>query len=284
MLVIGANANVLQTISANLSDPGVIELAADEKSARQDLRFCRKFCHADLGYDRWERFQRNITMIEFKGSHFERDVILWGVRGYVAYPISYRQLEEMMEARGVEIDHSTLNRWVVKYVPLLDQQSRTNKRPVGSSWRFDETYVKVKGRWKYLYRAVDKAGDTVDFLLTAKRDRKAASRFLRKAISQNGAPEKITIDKSGANTAAIESYNAAHDADVEIRQVKYLYNIVEQDRRAVKRVVRPMLGFKSFRSAAATLAGIELMHITRKGQLRATGKLRPTQQFYALAG
>ena len=223
-------------------------------------------------------------MIEFKGSHFERDVILWCVRWYVAYPISYRQLEEMMEERGVEVDHSTLNRWVVKYVPLLDQQFRPRKRPVGSSWRMDETYVKVKGRWKYLYRAVDKIGATVDFLLTAKRDRKAALRFLRKAIGQHGVPEKITIDKSGANTAALESYNAEHEADIEIRQIKYLNNIVEQDHRAVKRVVRPMLGFKSFRSAAATIAGIELMHMIRKGQMRTTGKLRPAQQFYALAG
>jgi len=103
-------------------------------------------------------------MIEFKGSHFERDVILWGVRWYVAYPISYRQLEEMMEERGVEVDHSTLNRWVVKYAPELDRQFRSRKRPVGSSWRLDETYVKIRGSWKYLYRAVDKAGATVDFL------------------------------------------------------------------------------------------------------------------------
>ena len=123
-------------------------------------------------------------MIEFKGSHFEREVILWGVRWYVAYPISYRQLEEMMQERGVEVDHSTLNRWVVKYVPLLDEQFRARKRPVGSSWRMDETYVRIKGVWKYLYRAVDKAGATVDFLLTAKRDRKAALRFLRQAIGQ----------------------------------------------------------------------------------------------------
>jgi transposase-like protein len=237
-----------------------------------------------LGYDRWKRFQRNSKMIEFKGSHFERDVILWGVRWYVAYPISYRQLEEMMEERGVEVDHSTLNRWVVKYVPLLDQQFRARKRQVGSSWRMDETYVKVKGCWKYLYRAVDKTGGTVDFLLTAKRDRKAALRFLRKATGQHGVPEKITIDKSGANTAALESFNAENAADIEIRKIKYLNNIVEQDHRAVKRVVRPMLGFKSFRSAAATIAGIELMHMIRKGQLRATGKLRPAQQFYALAG
>jgi putative transposase len=236
-----------------------------------------------LGYDHWEWIRQGGTMIEFKGSHFEKEVILWGVRWYVAYPMSYRQLEEMMEERGVEVDHSTLNRWVIKYAPLLEQQFRAHKLPVGSSWRLDETYVKVKGSWKYLYRAVDKAGATVDFLLTAKRDRKAALRFLRKAIGQHGVPEKITIDKSGANTAAIESYNAEHEADIEIRQNKYLNNLVEQDHRAVKRVTRPMLGFKSFRSAAATLAGVEVMHMIRKEQMRARGKLRPAQQFYALA-
>jgi putative transposase len=222
-------------------------------------------------------------MIDFKGSHFEREVILWGIRWYVAYPISYRQLEEMMEERGVDIDHSTINRWVVKYVPLLDHQFRARKRPVGASWRLDETYVKVKGKWKYLYRAVDKSGATVDFLLTAKRDRKAALRFLRKAIGCHGAPKKITIDKSGANKAAIESYNEEQEAGIEIRQNKYLNNGVEQDHRAVKRVTRPMLGFKSFRSAAATLAGIELMHMIRKGQLRSTAKLCPAQHFYSLA-
>jgi transposase-like protein len=181
-------------------------------------------------------------MMDFKGSQFERDIILWGVRWYVAYPISYRQLEEMMQERGVEVDHSSLNRWVRKYIPVLDQVFR-------------------------LHRAVDKAGHTVDFLLTAKRDRKAAARFLRKAIDQCGTPEKITIDKSGANTAAIEEYNTDNEASIELRQVKYLNNVVEQDHRAIKRMTRPMLGFKSFWSAAITLAGIELMHMIRKGQL-----------------
>jgi putative transposase len=124
----------------------------------------------------------------------------------------------------------------------------------------------------------------VDFLLTAKRDRKAALRFLRKAIKGNGTPEKITIDKSGANTAALESLNAETEADIEIRQIKYLNNIVEQDHRAIKRLVRPMLGFESFRSAVVTLAGVELMHMIRKGQLRTTGEMCPARQFYSLAG
>jgi len=222
-------------------------------------------------------------MVEFKGSHFEREVILWGVRWYVAYPISYRQLEGMMDERGVEVDHSTLNRWVLKYVPLLEAQFRTRKRPVGTSWRLDETYVRVKGVWKYLYRAVDKTGATVDFLLTANRDCKATLCFLRKAITYNGTPKKITIDKSGANTAAIESYNTDHKAAIEMRQIKYLNNVAEQDHRAIERQTRPMLGFKSFWSAAVTLAGVELMHMIRKGQLLVRGELCPAQQVYSLA-
>ncbi len=134
--------------------------------------------------------------------------------------------------------------------------------------------MKVKGSWRYLYRAVDKAGATVDFLLTAKRARKAALRFLRLPIGQNGAPKKVTIDKSGANTAAIESYNAENGADIKIR--RYL-KIVEQDHRAIKRVVRPALGFKSFRSAAATLADVDLMHMIRKAQLQNDRQIAPSE-------
>ena len=204
-------------------------------------------------------------MIDFKGSQFEQGIILWGVRWYVEYPISYRQLEEMMKERGVEVDHSSLNRWVLKYTQELDKAFRQRKRPVSGSWRMDETYISVRGKWKYLYRAVDKSGDTIDFLLTAKRDHKAAMRFLRKAIMQNGLPVKITIDKSGANASAVNGYNEEADTEIELHQVKYLNNIVEQDHRAVKRVTRPMLGFKSFWSATKTLAGIEVMHMIRKG-------------------
>lgn len=148
----------------------------------------------------------------------------------------------------------------------------------------DEVYVKVKGSWKCLYRAVEETGATVDFLLTAKRDHKAALRFLRKAIKGNDTPEKITIDKSGANTAAIENHNAETKTGIEIRQTKYLNNMVEQDRRAVKRPIGPMLGFRSFRSAAVRLADIELMHMILKGQLLRTGEVCPAQQFYSLPG
>ncbi len=223
-------------------------------------------------------------MIDFKGSHFEREIILWGVRWYVAYPISYRQLEEMMEERGVAVAHATLNRWVLKHTPALEKGFRKRKKAVGTSWRLDETYVRVKGAWKYLYRAVDKQGQTIEFLRTAHRAKKAALRFLKKAIRQHGVPEKIAIDKSGANTAALDSYNEANESALEIRQAKYLNNIVEQDHRAIKRVIRPMLGLKSFRSAATTLAGIELMHMIRKGQLHAPRTaLSAAHAFYSLA-
>ena len=223
-------------------------------------------------------------MVSFKGAHFEAGIILVCVRGYLAYPLSYRHIEEMMEERGIEVDHSTLHRWVLKYTPQLEREFRKRKGPVGKSWHMDETYIKVKGKWKYLYRAVDKTGQTVDFLLTAHRDRKAAKRFLRKAIRSHGRPAKITIDKSGANTAAIKSYNAEQATDITLRQVKYLNNIVEQDQRAVKRIVRPMLGFKSFGSARITLAGIELMHMIKKGQMHSCALCQTAaQQFYSLA-
>lgn len=188
-----------------------------------------------------------------------------------------------MEERGVEVDHSTLNRWVVKYTPQVVQAFVRRKRSVGASWRMDETYVKVKGKWKYLYRAVDKEGQTIDFLLTAHRDKKAALRFLTKAIRYQGVPEKITIDKSGANTAAIDAYNTECAQNIALRQIKYLNNIVERDHRAVKRIIKPMLGLKSFRSARNTLAGIEIMHMIRKGQLQNGGDFTPAQQFYSLA-
>jgi transposase-like protein len=224
-------------------------------------------------------------MIDFRGSHFEREIILWGVRWYVAYPISYRQLEEMMKERGVAVDHSTLNRWVIKYAPEIEQQFRRHQRPVGKSWRLDETYVKIKGQWAYLYRAVDKYGQTVDFLLTPQRDRAAAEAFLHKAIRTQGLPEKITIDQSGSNTAAITCYNRIHRTVIVLRQSKYPNNIVEQDHRAVKCRVRPMLGFKSFWAARCTLAGIEVMHAIRKGQLMSVGNTSqtPAEQFYTLA-
>jgi len=127
--------------------------------------------------------------MEFKWRHFQKEIILWGIRWYVAYPMSYHQVEEMMSERGVAVDHSTLNRWVIKYVPEIEKQFRRRQRAVGRSWRLDETYVKIKGEWTYRYRAVDKDRQTVDFLLTPQRDRAAALAFLQKAIRNQGLPE-----------------------------------------------------------------------------------------------
>jgi putative transposase len=224
--------------------------------------------------------------ISFKGAHFPKEVILMGVRWYLAYPLSTRHVEELMEERGVDVDHATINRWVIKYSPQLEEAFHCRKRSVWTSWRMDETYIKVKGEWRYLYRAVDKYGKTIDFLLTKQRDEQAAKKFLIKAIRRHGGvPEKITIDGSAANEAAIKSYNAEHGTAIIIRQVKYLNNIVEQDHRAVKRLTRPIMGFKSFAAAQSTLVGIELMHMIRKGQVESDEfeGLTVAQQFYALA-
>ena len=218
-----------------------------------------------------------------KRLHYPLDVILLCVRWYVAYSLSLRNLEEMMAERGFEVDHSTVHRWVIKLVPLFEKAFRKHKRPVGKSWRMDETYVKVSGDWKYLYRAVDKAGQTVDFLLRAHRDKAAARRYFEKAIDHNGAPETVTMDKSGANLAALQGINAERETPIKIRQVKYLNNIVEQDHRAIKRIIKPMMGFKDFRCARIILSGIEVMHMIRKGQMHDDGLARTAaEHFYSL--
>ena len=205
--------------------------------------------------------------ISFKGAHFPQEIILMGVRWYLAYPLSYRHVEELMEERGVPIDHATIQRWVVKYSPQLEEAFHRRKRPVWVSWRMDETYIKVKGQWYSLYRAVDKTGETIDFLLTAQRDEQAAKRCLTKAIRRHGVPEKITIDGSAANEAAIKSYNAEHGTAIAIRKVKYLNNIEAQDHRGVQRITRPRGGGKAFDAAQAMLVGIELMHMIKKRPL-----------------
>ena len=223
--------------------------------------------------------------MEFKGTHFQKTIILQCIRWYLAYPLSYRNLEEMMAERGVSVDHSTINRWVVRYSPGLAAAFSRRKRRVGTSWRMDETYIKVRGKWKFFYRAVDKQGQTIDFLLTARRDRGAALRLLRRAIDGHRVPVKINVDKSGSNKSAILAIAAELHVEIECRQCKYLNNIVEQDHRAGKRLSRASLGYKNFGWAHNTLAGIELMHMLRKGQLRPkfARDLTPAQQFYSLA-
>ena len=220
-----------------------------------------------------------------KRTHYPLEVMLTCVRWYAVYPLSLRHVEEMMAERGVSVDHAPVHRWAIKILPVLAAVFRWRKRPVDVSWRMDETYIKVASQWKYLYRAVDGEGHTIDFLLRPKKDGVPARRFLERAIDLHGAPEKIVIDKSGANTAAIEGIRAACGADIEMRQIKYLNNIVEQDHRAIKRVVRPILGFKTFRCARALIAGTLTMHMIRKGQLDAPeGQASSAaSQFYSLA-
>lgn len=225
-------------------------------------------------------------MIDLEGHRFEKDLILTCARWYLAYPPGYRNLEERMAERGMAADHSNICRWVRKFTPKLEAAFRRGrKRPVGRSGRMDEAYVKVKGEWKYLYRAVDRDGQAIDFLLTARRDKKAALRFFNQAVRRHGLPGKATIDKGGANAAALEALGEETGAEIEVRQTKYLNNRVEQDHRAVKRIVRPMLGFKSFPSARRTLQGIGLMHMIKKGQMILVDGKKPSaaDQFYSLA-
>ena len=208
------------------------------------------------------------------------------VRWYIAYPLSYRHIEKLMAERGVDIDHSTINRWVIKYAPLLERAfTKRYQSQVGSSWRMDETTIKVKGVWHYLYRAVDKLGATIDFMLSKKRDNKAAKSFFRKAIGYSGRPQKVTIDKSGSNNAALRSLNKRlkKKDKIESRQIKYLNNIAEQDHRLIKKITRPTLGFKSYSSANATLLGIELHHMLHKGLHTKSNNIPVFEQFYALA-
>ena len=206
-----------------------------------------------------------------KRLHYPLEVLLVCARWYAAYPLSLRHIEEMMHERGIFVDHATVHRWAMKILPVLALVFRRLKRPVGMSWRMDETHIKVAGQWKYLYPAVDKAGDTVDLLLTGKHDKAAARRYLERAINLHGLPEKVTIDKSGANTTAIHSVNA--DA------------CVEQDHRAIKRITDPMLGFKSLWSAQKLIAGIETMHMIKKGQLHCPDRqaMSAAEQCYSLA-
>jgi putative transposase len=175
-----------------------------------------------------------------KGAHFPKEIIRTGVRWDDAYPLSTRHIEELMLERGVHVDHSPMNRWVIQDSPPLEEAFHRRKRPVWVSWRMDETYMRIKGERWYLYRVVDKHGHTIDFLLTAQRDKEAALRFLKKAIRWNGVPETITLDGSEATAAAIKSYNEEHGIPIVIRQGTYVQNIVGQDHRGVKRVTRPM--------------------------------------------
>jgi transposase, IS6 family len=223
--------------------------------------------------------RRQVTQVRqdqaFKGRQFTAEVILWAIRWYLMFPISYRDLELMLLDRGIEVDHTTIFRWIQAYAVELEKRIRLHLHMSNGSWRVDETYVKVKGRWMYLYRAVDSRGQTIDFLLSAKRDAGAAKRFFRKALAQPHTvnPRTITVDKNAAYPKATAEMKK--DGELwrfsRLRQVKYLNNIVEQDHRKVKRLTCSGLGFGSFWTARRTLAGYEAMAMIRKGQVRNIG-------------
>lgn len=208
----------------------------------------------------------------FKGRHFNYDVIIWAVRWYCKYGISYRDLEEMLTERGVSVDHSTIYRWVQSYAPkMLDKLKWYWKPRLGFSWRVDETYIKVKGKWAYLYRAIDKCGNTIDFYLSRTRNTEAAKRFLGKAlrsIPTHSHPSSINTDKNPTYISAIEELKSeCICADfTEHRRAKYLNNIIESDHGKLKRLIKPTLGFKSLKTAYATIKGFELFRMFKKGR------------------
>jgi transposase-like protein len=205
----------------------------------------------------------------FVGRHFDRDVIILCVRWYLRFKLSLRDLVEMMTERGLSLAHTTIMRWVRHYTPEFEKRWRRYALAVGRSWRVDETYVKIRGEWRYLYRAVDRVGRTVDFRLSARRDVAAAKAFFCKAIKNHQRPpQTITLDGYAASHRAVRELKAdgSVPADTKQRSSKYLNNLIEQDHRGVKQRIAVMLGFKQFRHAAITIAGIELMHRIRKGQ------------------
>ncbi len=210
----------------------------------------------------------------FKGRQFDQEIIVLCVRWYLSYKLSSRDLVEIMAERGILLVHTTVLRWVQRYVPEFERRWSRYARGVGGSWRCDETYIKVKGRWTYLYRAVDKQGCTVDFLLSERRDVGAAKHFFRNAMKGNGTPRVITLDAYAASHRAIRELKAEGKMPrrVRVRSSKYLNNGIEQDHRRVKQRTRPMLGFKRFKTASVTISGIELAAKIRKHQFK-IGKL-----------
>jgi len=212
----------------------------------------------------------------FKGRHFEQEIIVLCVRWYLRYKLSYRDLVEMMAERGLSVAHSTILRWVRRYTPEFDKRWNRFSAQAGTSWRVDETYVRIRGQWAYLYRAVDASGKTVDFRLSTRRNVASAKAFFRKAVrSQGRLPETITLDGYAASHRAVrELQQQGRLAELtKLRSSKYLNNLIEQDHRNIKSRLGTMLGLKSFASAANTIRGVELMHRIRKGQfnLRALG-------------
>jgi transposase, IS6 family len=223
----------------------------------------------------------------FKWRHFAPEVILCGVRWYLRYALSYRDVEELLRERGLHVDHTTVFRWVQRYAPELDKRCRPSLHATTDSYRVDETYIKIKKQWHYLYRAVDSAGATRDFMLSPTRDAEAAERFFRKVLGarHTTAPRVITVDKNAAYPPAfaVLQQELLLAETCLLRQSKYLNNLVEQDHRFLKRRVNPGLGFGSFPTAWRTVQGYEVMHMLRKGQFQGIKRGDVLMQNHAIA-
>jgi transposase-like protein len=229
----------------------------------------------------------------FRGRHFRDEIIVLCVRWYLRYPLSYRNLEEMMAERGLRVDHSTIARWVLRYAPVLNERIRSEVRNPNRSWRVDETYIRVAGQWTYLYRAIDSAGNTIDFLLSPKRYLVAAKGFLQLALAQAGdiRPRVINVDGHAAYPAAIAHLKASGELgrECQCRRSPYMNNMVEQDHRFVKKRVVASQGFRSVDGALNTIAGYEAMNVIRKGQIRwlpkadTVGQMRFVERTFGIA-
>jgi IS6 family transposase len=208
----------------------------------------------------------------FKWRHYEPTIILLCVRWYCRYQLSYRDLEEIMRERGLPVDHSTVWRWVRRYTPEINKRIRPHLKMSGTSYRVDETYIKVGKSCKYLYRAVDKEGNTIEFMLSAKRDVMAAKRFFKRMMraDHRRLPFTISVDKNAAYPDAFTSSQKEKilPIDCKLRRVTYLNNVIEQDHRFIKKKVRSSQCFKRFQTAERTLEGIEAINMMRKGQVK----------------
>jgi transposase-like protein len=208
----------------------------------------------------------------FKWRQTAPELILCAVRWYLRYSLSLRDVEELLTERGLQADHTTIWRWVQRYGPELEQRLRHHLKPTNKSWRVDETYVRVQGRWCYLYRAIDSAGATIDFLLSALRDAEAAKRLFRQALSHpsHRQPRVINTDLAPIYNSAIVDIKKEGTLRRRCRHrpVQYLNNILEQDHRAIKRRVKAKQGFRAFHAARHIIQGYEAMHMIRKGQVR----------------
>lgn len=215
---------------------------------------------------------KNTRPALFRGRHFQDEIIVLCLRWYLRYSLSYRDLEEMMAERGLSLDHSTIARWVLRYAPILSQRIRCEMRRPNRSWRVDETYVRVAGRWTYLYRAVDSEGNTIDFMLSPNRDLTAAKHFLQLALwrTREVRPRVINVDGHPAYARAIAELKSSGELGrrCRCRPSPYLNNIVEQDHRFIKKRIAASLWFRSAEGALRTVAGYEAMHAIRKGQIR----------------